>query len=655
MIRLEGITKTYSSGPTGVCALNQVSLTIERGEFVAIMGASGSGKSTLMHILGLLDAPTGGQFYLCGQDVSRLSDDERAVLRNSVMGFIFQKFYLLPRLPAHANVNLPLIYRGISNGHTKAKETLGLVGLGERINHNSNQLSGGQQQRVAVARALIGDPLILFADEPTGNLDSQSTKEIITLLENLHAQGRTIIMVTHEPDVAEHAQRVLVMKDGVIIEDRRQKPNTAAQDTEEKSGYLKFENLFKKKEGAGQADIKDHFRQAWHAILANKVRTLLSVLGVLIGVGAVIAMMALGSGANAAIVERMSSLGANVLSIRAGSTNRGGVSLESGSVTRFTIEDAKEIANLPLVKASTPNVSGRAQMVYGNKNWNSRVEGVNEQYESIKAATPTVGRFFTEQETSRREKVAVIGMTVYRELFGEEYPVGKIIKINRINFKVIGVMPSKGQGGFRDNDDVVMIPVTTAMHRVLGKDYVDSIDADIVSQKSIEEAKEQITQLLIKRQRLRPEQYESINVRDMTEIKDALSSTTKTMTWLLSSIAVISLVVGGIGIMNIMLVSVTERTNEIGLRKAIGARQRDIMVQFLIEAVMLTVLGGIIGILLGCGVSFLLSHIAGWATKISPVAVGVSLLFSVLIGVIFGLWPAYKAAQLNPIDALRYE
>ncbi len=622
---------------------------------MAIMGASGSGKSTLMHILGLLDVPTSGKYYLCGQDVSRMTDDERATLRNSVMGFIFQKFYLLPRLAAHANVNLPLIYRGVSNGHSKAKEILSSVGLADRAHHHSNQLSGGQQQRVAIARALICDPLILFADEPTGNLDSQSTKEIITLLERLNAEGRTIIMVTHEPDVAEHARRVLVMKDGVIIEDRRQKQNSDVLTVRKQFDHFKSENILKIKETHGQTDIKDHFSQAWHAIVANKVRTLLSVLGVLIGVGAVIAMMALGSGANAAIVERMSSLGANVLSIRAGSTNRGGVSMESGLVTRFTREDSEAIRQLPLVKAATPNVSGRAQLGYGNKNWNSRVEGVNEQYETIRAATPSVGRFFTEEETDRREKVAVIGMTVYNELFGDEYPIGKMIKINRINFKVIGVMPTKGQGGFRDNDDVVMIPVTTAMYRVLGKEYVDSIDADIVSQDSIEAAKKEITDLMMKRQRLRPDQTDSINVRDMTEIKDAISSTTKTMTWLLSSIAVISLVVGGIGIMNIMLVSVTERTNEIGLRKAIGARRKDIMVQFLIEAVMLTVLGGIMGILLGCGISVLLSYFAGWATKISIIAIGVSLFFSVLTGIVFGLWPAQKAAQLNPIDALRYE
>lgn len=655
MIRLEGASKKYSSGPAKVVALNNVSLTIERGEFVAIMGASGSGKSTLMHILGLLDVPSEGKYFLCGKDVSCLSNDERAKLRNSVMGFIFQKFYLLPRLPAHANVNLPLIYRGVSNGHSKAKDTLGLVGLGDRTEHNSNQLSGGQQQRVAIARALVGDPIILFADEPTGNLDSHSTQEIMTLLEKLHAQGRTIIMVTHEHDVAAHAQRVLTMCDGAILEDKWQKPKILPMHLSKENALNNFENNLENQTIGGKAEVKDHLRQAWHAIAANKVRTLLSVLGVLIGVGAVIAMMALGAGANESIVARMSSLGANVLSVRPGPAQRGGVSMESGSVTRLTLADARAIDKLPLVKATSANVSGRVQIVYGNKNRNSLLEGVSQQYEAIKSATPRIGRFFTNEELGRRAKVAVIGMTIYNELFADEDPIGKVIKINRINFQVVGVIPTKGQSGWRDNDDVVVIPVTTAMYRVLGKVYIDSIDADIVTAEDIEAAKGHITDLIIQRHNLGPQQNESFNVRDMTEIKDVLSSTTKTMTWLLSSIAVISLVVGGIGIMNIMLVSVTERTNEIGLRKAIGASQKDILAQFLIEAVMLTLLGGIIGILLGCGASYLLSYFAGWATKISGLAVGVSLVFSVLIGVVFGLWPAYKAAQLNPIDALRYE
>lgn len=315
MIRLEGISKIYASGEAKVVALNKVSLTINPGEFVAIMGSSGSGKSTLMHILGLLDVPTEGKFFICDKDVSHLSDDERARLRNSVMGFIFQKFYLLPRLAAYDNVNLPLIYRGVSNELSKAKTTLRLVGLADREDHHSNQLSGGQQQRVAIARALIGDPMILFADEPTGNLDSRSTQEIMTLLEQLHAEGRTIIMVTHESDVAAHAQRVLTMCDGVIVEDKLQKPRMSLDKTLE-FRQLNIDNLFDKSVAVGKAEIKDHFRQAWHAILANKVRTALSVLGVLIGVGAVIAMMALGTGANEAINQQLAGLGANVLSIR---------------------------------------------------------------------------------------------------------------------------------------------------------------------------------------------------------------------------------------------------------------------------------------------------------------------------------------------------
>ncbi|MEW5896023.1 MAG: ABC transporter permease [Candidatus Omnitrophota bacterium] len=653
MIRLEGVTKTYSSGPSGVTALNQVSLTIERGEFVAIMGASGSGKSTLMHILGLLDSPTEGKYFLCGKDVSSLTEDERAQLRNSVMGFIFQKFYLLPRLAAQGNVSLPLVYRGNQNEGHKAIETLEIVGLRDRAHHHSNQLSGGQQQRVAIARALIGDPLILFADEPTGNLDSHSTGEIMSLLEELHGQGRTIIMVTHEADVAAHAGRVLTMRDGMIVDDTR-KSRAVLRSAAVNEG-VNIDDIFHQKMAGGSAEIRDHLRQAWFAILANKVRTILSVLGVLIGVGAVIAMMALGEGANAAIKEQMKSLGANVLSIRSGPRQHGRVSLEAGTVTRLTMADSEAVGRLPLVKASSAEVTGRAQVVYGNKNWNTRIDGVGEKYEQIQSATPLMGRFFTSAEAARREKVAVIGMTVLNELFPNEYPIGKTIKINRSNFRVIGVLPSKGQRGWHDQDDVIVIPINTAMYRVLGKDYVDSIEADIVSTEQIEPAKELIAGLIMKRHLLGPEDTESFNIRDMTEIKEMFTSTTRTMTLLLSFIAVISLVVGGIGIMNIMLVSVTERTNEIGLRKAIGARQKDILAQFLIEAVMLTVLGGLVGIFLGCGASFLLSHFAGWATRISVAAILASLIFSVLVGIVFGLWPAYKAAQLSPIDALRYE
>lgn len=649
MIRLENIGKTYGSGPSAVEALKNISLNIEQGEFVAIMGASGSGKSTLMYILGLLDTPTKGRYFIGEKDISRVTDDQRAQIRNIVMGFVFQQFYLLARLTAKENVALPFTYRRQAHTYKISQTKLESVGLADRTHHYPNELSGGQQQRVAIARALACDPLVIFADEPTGNLDSKSTAEIMTILKKLHSQGKTVIVVTHESDVASSASRIITMQDGNIIEDKKQGI------TKKLPSAFDINDLWGKHHLGSKAKFVAYLKQAYKSVSSNKVRTLLSMLGILIGVGAVIAMLALGTGANEDIAKRMQSLGANVLSVRPGSARVRGVALSAGLVTRFTLNDSEAIGKIPFVKSVSATVSSGAQLVYKNKNWNSRVEGVDPDYAIIRALIPQTGHFFTDKEVRMRSKVAVLGTTVMTELFGQENPVGKTIKINRINFKVIGVMPSKGQGGFRDQDDIVVIPVTTAMYRLMGKDYIDNIDVDVVSADYIEQVKENIKELIMKRHKLSASDDESFYVRDMTEIKEALKATTKTLGLLLSSIAVISLIVGGIGIMNIMLVSVTERTNEIGLRKAIGARRKDILIQFLIEAILLTTTGGIIGILVGAGASFAFSSLAGWATKVSLFAVSLALFFSVFVGLIFGIWPAYRAAQLNPIDALRYE
>jgi len=331
-----------------------------------------------------------------------------------------------------------------------------------------------------------------------------------------------------------------------------------------------------------------------------------------------------------------------------------GVALEAGSVTRFTLRDVEAVAKLSQVRRVSASVSGRAQLVYGNKNWNTRVEGVSVDYASMRASEPTAGRFFTGQELRVREKVVVLGMTLIRELFGEANPVGATVKINRINFRVIGVLPEKGATGWRDRDDVVIIPVTTAMYRLLGKEYVDSINVEVKDSGLMEEAQESIRELIVRRHRLR-ESKDSFQIRNMAEIQEAVESTTRTMTWLLGSIAAISLLVGGIGIMNIMLVSVTERTREIGLRKAVGARKKDIMTQFLIESVIMAFSGGIIGIAFGITVAFLLSLFAGWVTKLSVSSMTLATIFSIAVGIGFGLWPAYQAAKLDPIEALRYE
>ncbi len=552
------------------------------------------------------------------------------------------------------NVRLPHIYSGLKGDfRQEAARRLALVGLEKRIDHTPNQLSGGEQQRVAIARALVRDPLIIFADEPTGNLDTTNSYEIMKILKGLHEQGKTIIMVTHEIDIAAYAQRVITMRDGAIVADeRREGPERSSVPAENPRFDL---------HAGGRRTLLQSGRftgfmaQAFQSILSNKVRSLLSVLGILVGVASVIAMMALGEGAKAAMQQQLKSMGSNLLSIRGGSAKIRGAAVGAGAVTRFTVKDVEAIASLgSLVKNATGVVSGSGQAVYENKNWSTNLEGAGYDYGVMRSAIPTIGRWFSREELQKREKVAIIGVTVAKELFGTGNPIGRTIKINRINFKVIGIAPVKGFSGPRDEDDTVIIPLTTAMYRVLGKDYLSGIFVEARQASDIERTKNTISELIRKRHRLHADD-DTFNIRDMTEIQKMLTSTTETMSMLLGSIAAISLLVGGIGIMNIMLVSVTERTREIGLRKAIGARKNDIMLQFLVESVGLTISGGVIGIMTGIGVSLLLSLFAGWAVKTSIFSIVLATVFSVITGLFFGLWPARKASELNPVEALRYE
>jgi macrolide transport system ATP-binding/permease protein len=659
LIELKGIGRSYWVGGSELKVLKDVTLTIDAGEFVAIVGPSGSGKSTLMQILGLLDRPTYGTYHLIGHDVSQLTDDEGAALRSKTIGFIFQMFNLLARTSTLDNVMLPMIYSGAPNRVARAQELLKDVGLQDRADHKPNQLSGGQQQRVAIARALVNKPRILFADEPTGNLASDQAEDILRQLQVLNQSGITVIMVTHDPDIAAHARRIIHIKDGRIV----------ADETND-SKALPHPNPLPAGEGAarpGEATALEHpafsfaeFREyagsAIRAITANKVRSCLSMLGILIGVGAVIAMLAIGKGAQKAIESRLASLGSNLVMLMPGSPSMRGVAGAAGSVSRLTMEDIKAIIRCnPGIVRVDGNVQGGVQVVYHDKNANTQVTGALPIYEDMRNAHPYYGRFYTESENILQARVCLLGQTVINNVFGKENPVDKEIKINHISFRVIGVLPIKGATGFRDQDDMILMPVNTAMNRVLGKKYFNNIFVECATPDSIAGVMEDIAALMRKRHRLPPYKDNDFELRNMADIQAALQGTTQTFTLLLGIVAAISLLVGGIGIMNIMLVSVSERTREIGLRKAVGAARRAILAQFLLESVVLSTMGGLIGIALGMTVSIVMSKFAGWGAEVTLQSVLLAFFFSAGTGIVFGFWPARKASLLSPIEALRYE
>jgi macrolide transport system ATP-binding/permease protein len=657
LIKVKDLRKTYHLGDSVVRALDGVDLTIEDGDFVAVMGPSGSGKSTMLQVLGLLDNPDSGSYELFGRQVAGLGADALAEERSRRLGFIFQQFNLLPRTSAAENVRLPALYHPVQAPPEKAIKLLQMVGLGERTDHKPNELSGGQQQRVAIARALYNDPVVVFADEPTGNLDSKSTVEILKLLQDLNSKGITIVMVTHEPEVGAMARRRIVMRDGKITEDKRQKPlppklKAIAGASASHPVGARLSKL------PSVRDVSIYVQQAMRSLLANKVRSALSMLGILIGVAAVIAVQAIGDGAKKTIQAQLSALGSNLLVVQPGAARVAGVSQGSGTAMRakFTDADLEALkAAVPAIAKATGDVSGRAQATADGKNWNTSIIGTGIPYPELHDSAPALGRWFTAAEMQTRARVAIIGVTVSRNLFGDLSPVGETVRLNRIGFTIIGVLPAKGTNGYQDQDDKIVIPSTTARYRLMGKEFLDSLSLEIVDVDSMPGAQDDVTAFLRQRYHILDPKDDSFNIRNMADIQKTLAASTGTMSLILGIVAGISLLVGGIGIMNIMLVTVTERTREIGLRKALGAKGRDILSQFLIESVVISLSGGAIGFVFGASVSIGIGYFVGWAVAVSVSSVLLAVGFSSAVGLVFGLWPAQTAAQLSPITALRSE
>jgi macrolide transport system ATP-binding/permease protein len=659
LIFVENLTKTYRTGKVEVHALKGVSLTLEKGEFVAVMGPSGSGKSTFLNLLGCLDHPTTGSYVLDGTDVSTMSDDQLAAVRNRSIGFVFQGFNLLSRTSARNNIELPLIYSGNGRGHAPSTVLLEAVGMHERGSHTPNELSGGEQQRVAIARALVNSPAIIFADEPTGNLDSAMSKEIMEIFTGLNKAGITILMVTHEEDIAAYAKRLIRFKDGVIVSDKPvRRAATAPREFIglEKLRAAKLEGSGRRRSVFNPKEMWDNIRAAARSLWQNRMRAVLTVLGILIGVGAVIAMVSVGQGATVGVQQSIEGLGSNLLTITPGSVNVGGARQGFGSAATLTFEDADAIrAQIPTVIGVEPEMSVRQQMKYKSNNWNTSITGTSPDYTVVRNWPLSSGAFFTEEDYKSRRSVAVLGQDVVTNLFGDEDALGKVVKIGSGSFRVIGVLEAKGGAGFFSQDDVVFVPLTTVYNRFRRQKDVRSIGVGVVDKSMIEQTKADITVLLRDRHRLADGVADDFSIVSQQDILQTVQGVSQIMTLLLGSIAGISLLVGGIGIMNIMLVSVTERTREIGIRKALGARRRDIMAQFLTEAIILSGTGGLFGWALGSLAANLISILGKVSVLVTFGTVGLALGFSIAVGLFFGIYPARKASRMDPIQALHFE
>ncbi|WP_432210018.1 MacB family efflux pump subunit [Marinobacter alkaliphilus] len=640
LIELRGITRSFGEGELAVPVLKGIDLKIYPGEFVAIMGPSGSGKSTLMNILGCLDQPTSGEYWYDGRDVSALSRDDLALLRREAFGFVFQSYNLLPGMTARENVEIPAIYAGRAPAQRRerAEKLLTELGLGERLTHRPGQLSGGQQQRVSIARALMNGGQVIFADEPTGALDSKSSKEVIRLLTELSGKGHTVILITHDQDVADVARRQIHIADGEVVQD------TGRDDSATDSSSA----IEASRHGVVLSDWQEALKSAMRSLHSNLFRTALTLLGIVIGVASVITMLAIGEGARKDVVDRISTMGSDLLLIRPGGPDqRGG----RWSVTTLTPEDYRAINEVEGVLAAIPELTGSQTLRYFNLDHRAEINATSYQFPVARQWPVIEGTFFSEQDELNYAAVAVLGKTTADTLFPGESPLGKHLMVNNVLFQVIGVMGEKGASPMgQDQDDVVLVPYTTGSLRIFGQTHLRNITVAVADLDRMSEIEAIIHETLLARHG----GIEDFTIRNMASLIDTISETQNTLTWLLGSIAAISLLVGGIGVMNIMLVSVTERTREIGIRMATGARAWNILQQFLTEAWLVSAIGGLIGVALGITATQLIGSFGTPVhMTVSPMVLAFSCAFAT--GLIFGFLPARKAAHLDPVHALASE
>ncbi len=657
MLEVSNLVREFPAGDSTVQILKNIDLTIYEGELVAIVGQSGSGKSTLMNILGCLDKPTSGSYKVNGQETGELEPDDLAKLRREYFGFIFQRYHLLGDLTADGNVEVPAVYAGVTPAERKQRATALLteLGLGSKTQNRPSQLSGGQQQRVSIARALMNGGDVILADEPTGALDKNSGVEVMRILRELNTAGHTIILVTHDMNVAKNATRIIEISDGSIISD---KPNVQAELVTSQPDPDAAPAISTKQEKTKSISkwrstldrLNEAFRMALLSMNAHRMRTFLTMLGIIIGIASVVTVVALGNGSSQQILKNISSLGTNTITVFQG---RGfGDNSKTASFKTLVPSDADALATQPYVSAVSPMVSTSKTIRYQQNEASATINGVGNDYFDVKGLVFKDGQSFDQQSVNDRTQDVVIDTNTKKQFFSDTNPIGQVVLLGSVPARIIGIVEPQNSAMGSDDTLNVYMPYTTVMSRMLGQANVRNIIVRINDKYSTSAAENAVVNLLTLRHG-----QQDIFTMNSDSIRQTIEKTTSTMTLLISAIAVISLIVGGIGVMNIMLVSVTERTQEIGVRMAVGARQSDILQQFLIEAILVCILGGILGVLLSLGIGQLISHFAKGSFEMaySTTSIVAAFVCSTLIGVVFGFIPARNAAQLDPVDALSRE